>query len=66
MAAPPLRLVFCTRPAFGHLYPLMPLACAARDDGHDVVFATGEAFVPRIRALGFETHQVGTCVMQAM
>ncbi|MGH3818717.1 MAG: glycosyltransferase, partial [Pseudonocardiaceae bacterium] len=61
-----LRLVFSTRPSFGHLYPLMPLAYAARDAGHDVVFTTGEEFVPRIRALGFETHQVGTCIVKTM
>jgi UDP:flavonoid glycosyltransferase YjiC (YdhE family) len=60
-----LRLLFCTRAAFGHLYPLMPLACAARDAGHDIVFATSESFLPRIRALGFETHRVGISIEEA-
>jgi UDP:flavonoid glycosyltransferase YjiC (YdhE family) len=64
-SAPRLRVLFCTMPAFGHLYPLMPLALAARTAGHDVVFVTGDHFVPRLRALGFETHQVGISVRQA-
>jgi UDP:flavonoid glycosyltransferase YjiC (YdhE family) len=60
-----LRVLFCTQPAFGHLYPLMPLALAARTAGHDVAFATCEDFVPRVRALGFETHQAGISIEQA-
>ncbi|HEY6422481.1 MAG TPA: hypothetical protein VIY28_04375 [Pseudonocardiaceae bacterium] len=59
------RLLFCTRPAFGHVYPLMPLAIVARAATHDVVFATGEDFVPRLRDLGFEAHQVGIGIRQA-
>jgi UDP:flavonoid glycosyltransferase YjiC (YdhE family) len=59
------RMLFCTRPAFGHLYPLMPLALAARTAGYDVMFATGEDFVPRLRALGFETHRAGISIRQA-
>jgi UDP:flavonoid glycosyltransferase YjiC (YdhE family) len=64
-SAPRLRVLFCILPAFGHLYPLMPLALAARTAGHDVMFATGEGFVPRLRALGFETHQAGISIQQA-
>ena len=29
--------MFCARPAFGHVYPLMPLALAARRAGHEVI-----------------------------
>jgi UDP:flavonoid glycosyltransferase YjiC (YdhE family) len=65
-SAPRLRMLFCVQPSFGHLYPLMPLALAARTAGHDVVFATGADFVPRLRALGFETHQVGISVQQGV
>jgi UDP:flavonoid glycosyltransferase YjiC (YdhE family) len=60
-----IRMMFCTWPAFGHLYPLMPLALAARAAGHDIVFVTGEYFVPRLRALGFEVHQVDISIQQA-
>lgn len=61
----PVRVLFCGRPAYGHLYPLMPLAGAAREAGHDVVFATGEDFVPRLQTLGFETHRAGPSMDEA-
>jgi UDP:flavonoid glycosyltransferase YjiC (YdhE family) len=54
-----VRLLFSARPAYGHIHPLLPLALAARSAGHEVVFATGAAFVPRLRAQGFEVHEVG-------
>jgi UDP:flavonoid glycosyltransferase YjiC (YdhE family) len=63
--APRLRLLFSTRPSYGHVYPLMPLAFAARDAGHDIVFATGKDFASRLRALGFETYQAGISIQQA-
>ncbi len=37
----PLKIVFASLGAYGHLYPMMPLALACRDAGHDVVVATG-------------------------
>ena len=39
-----MRIVFASLPAYGHLYPLLPLALACRDAGHEVVVATGEPF----------------------
>src|SRR4029077_11635682 len=54
----PMRVLFCSLPAYGHLYPLLPLAIACRDAGHEVEFATGDDFVPRLRRLGFPTHTV--------
>ncbi len=53
------------RPAYGHLFPLLPLANAARAAGHDVVFGTGAAFVPKVRELGFEAHRVGISIHEA-
>ncbi|MEC3977096.1 glycosyltransferase [Amycolatopsis sp. H20-H5] len=47
------------------MYPLLPLATAARDAGHEVVFGTGETFLPRLRDLGFEAHRVGISVSEA-
>jgi len=58
-------VLFSGRPAFGHLYPLMPLALALRDNGDDVVFATGAEFVERVAALGFEAHEVGRSILWA-
>ncbi|SFW56221.1 glycosyltransferase [Amycolatopsis australiensis] len=60
-----MRILFTCRPAYGHLFPLLPLANAARAAGHDVVFGTGEAFVPRVRELGFEVHRVGIAIADA-
>lgn len=54
-----MKILFSCRPAYGHLFPLLPLATAARAAGHEVVFGTGEAFLDRVRALGFEAHRVG-------
>lgn len=35
-----MRILFSSTPAFGHLAPLIPLARAARDAGHDASFLT--------------------------
>jgi Glycosyltransferase family 28 C-terminal domain len=60
-----MRILFSSRPAFGHLYPMMPLALAARDTGHDVTFATTGNFLDRLRTAGFTTHDVGMTIEQA-
>ncbi|WP_410637465.1 glycosyltransferase [Amycolatopsis sp. lyj-346] len=60
-----MRILFTCRPAYGHLFPLLPLANAARAAGHQVVFGTGEAFVPKVRELGFEAHRVGISIGDA-
>ena len=60
-----MRLLFSCRPAYGHLFPLVPLARAARDAGHEVVFATGPTFVDQVRELGFEAHPAGISVGEA-
>jgi len=60
-----VRLLFSARPAYGHVYPMMPLALAARDAGHDVQFATAGAFLPKLQSLGFTTHAVGLTIEQA-
>jgi len=43
-----MRIVFASLPAFGHLYPMMPLALACADAGHDVVVAAGQPFLDRL------------------
>jgi UDP:flavonoid glycosyltransferase YjiC (YdhE family) len=60
-----MKLLFSSRPGFGHVYPLMPLALAARAAGHDVEFATTGAFLAKLRALGFVTHDVGMTLEDA-
>jgi UDP:flavonoid glycosyltransferase YjiC (YdhE family) len=60
-----VNILFSTRPAYGHVYPLMPLALAARAAGHRVTFTTAGAFVPKFAALGFDVHPVGLTIEQA-
>jgi UDP:flavonoid glycosyltransferase YjiC (YdhE family) len=57
-----VRVLFCCRPAYGHVYPLLPLASACRDAGHDVVFGTGEAFLGDLRERGFPAERVGISI----
>ncbi len=48
-----MRVLFTTQPGLGHLHPLIPLAGALRDAGHEVLFACPASFDPRVRAAGF-------------
>jgi UDP:flavonoid glycosyltransferase YjiC (YdhE family) len=40
-----VKIVFAGLPAYGHLYPMLPLAQACVAAGHDVTVATGERFL---------------------
>lgn len=40
-----MRITFAAIPAFGHVYPLMPLALACRAVGNEVAVATGPPFI---------------------
>ncbi|SDP87635.1 glycosyltransferase [Lentzea jiangxiensis] len=60
-----MRILFSCRPAYGHVFPLVPLARAAREAGHEVVFATGQDFLGIVRDLGFEAHPAGISVGEA-
>ena len=60
-----MRILFTCRPAYGHLFPLLPLANAAKAAGHDVVFGTGSKFLETVRDLGFETHRAGISIGEA-
>jgi UDP:flavonoid glycosyltransferase YjiC (YdhE family) len=57
-----MRIVFSSRPAFGHVFAIAPLAAAARAAGHEVIFASGESFLPRLESWGFETRKVGEAI----
>ena len=54
-----MRIVFASIGAHGHLYPLVPLALAARELGHDAVVATSEQFHPGLKQAGLETVSAG-------
>ncbi|MEV6344061.1 nucleotide disphospho-sugar-binding domain-containing protein [Actinoplanes sp. NPDC051851] len=50
-----MRIVFVAAPLQGHLLPLIPLAAACRDAGHDVLLASGD-FPPDV--LGLRTAAI--------
>ncbi|MFX0579437.1 glycosyltransferase [Nocardia nepalensis] len=60
-----MKIVFSSLPGYGHIHPLLPLALAAREVGHDVIYATGEAFHPLLQGLGFRTVPVGMPIHEA-
>jgi UDP:flavonoid glycosyltransferase YjiC (YdhE family) len=43
-----VKILFASLGAYGHLYPMMPLALACADAGHQVVIATGKPFLDRL------------------
>jgi hypothetical protein len=51
-----MRIMFVAAPLQGHLLPLVPLAAACRDAGHDVILASG-GFPPDVS--GLRTADIG-------
>jgi UDP:flavonoid glycosyltransferase YjiC (YdhE family) len=49
-----MRIAFTTNPALGHLLPLVPLAQAARDAGHDVRVVGGASLARPIAEAGLD------------
>lgn len=43
-----MKIVLAAIPAYGHLYPLMPLALACAEAGHEVTVAVGPPFLGRL------------------
>jgi UDP:flavonoid glycosyltransferase YjiC (YdhE family) len=60
-----MRIVFRAHPAYGHVYPLMPLAEAARAAGHEVIFPIAPPFLERLRELGYRTIESGVTMVEA-
>ena len=54
-----MRILFTSFPALGHLHPIVALALAARDAGHDVRIATGPDLVPWAERCGLHAVAVG-------
>ena len=48
-----MKILFTSTAGLGHLYPLLPLARAARDAHHQVLFAVPVGAVEVVRRLGF-------------
>ncbi|TDV56043.1 MGT family glycosyltransferase [Actinophytocola oryzae] len=43
-----VKIVFASLPAYGHLYPMLPLAQTCVDAGHDVMVAAGGPFLTEL------------------
>jgi UDP:flavonoid glycosyltransferase YjiC (YdhE family) len=60
-----MRLLLTSQPAYGHLFPLLPVAHAARAAGHDVAIATSELFSPAVESAGFRALAAGMNWLEA-
>ena len=60
------RILFASFGAYGHVFPLVPLAIAARDLGHRVAFATAVEFHPALTAAGLDVLVAGCTVDEAV
>lgn len=54
-----MRVLFTCVIGHGHFHPMVPLANALRDAGHEVAVATDPAYCQSVRDLGFEAHPAG-------
>ncbi len=54
-----MRVLIATISAYGHLQPLLPLAQALVDAGHEVAIASGPDMCLRAEAAGFATFNAG-------
>jgi len=54
-----MRVLFTLRGATGHFHPLVPLAQAAREAGHEVAFALPSSFQGPVARLGFRWLAAG-------
>jgi len=55
----PMRILVATTPGLGHLLPMLPLARAARDRGHEVVIAAGTSLAEVVARAGFRHEPMG-------
>lgn len=59
--------VLCTcLPGQGHFLPMVPLARALQDAGHEVAFATAADFLPSVEARGFPAFAAGLSLPEQM
>lgn len=54
-----MRIAFSTQPALGHLLPILPLALAAQDAGHEVVVLGGASLAGPIARAGLHHVAAG-------
>src|SRR5689334_20164442 len=56
-----MRVLFASLASVGHTYPLIPLAIALREAGHEVHFAAGEEVHPPLAANGLRPFRPADC-----
>jgi len=54
-----MRVLVTSTPGIGHINPMLPLALALRDAGHDVIWATGADGARHVRRAGITTRDCG-------
>jgi UDP:flavonoid glycosyltransferase YjiC (YdhE family) len=60
-----VRILFSSLGSHGHMYPLLPLAIAAREQGHDISYAVDPGFSEPVRKLGFTVVDAGMSIWEA-
>ena len=54
-----MRVLFSTLPGLGHFHPMVPMAQALADSGHNVAFAASRSFCPTVETVGFPSFPAG-------
>jgi UDP:flavonoid glycosyltransferase YjiC (YdhE family) len=54
-----MKALFTVQPAIGHLHPLIPVARALEEAGHEVAFCSSVSFRPDVEAFGFDCFPAG-------
>ena len=54
-----MRVLFSCAATYGHFHPLVPLAGAFADNGHEVAFATAGSLTGRVESAGFQALPAG-------
>jgi hypothetical protein len=57
-----MRVLFSCVAADGHFMPLVPLASAFVEGGHEVAFATAASYAPTVAAAGFAALPAGPSI----
>jgi UDP:flavonoid glycosyltransferase YjiC (YdhE family) len=61
-----MRILFSFAGGNGHVVPLLPIALAAKDAGHDLAFASQAAMLPQVEAAGFTAFATGGATVGAI
>ncbi|MET9224858.1 glycosyltransferase [Lentzea sp. NPDC003310] len=60
-----MRILFSSLGSHGHVYPILPLAIAARAQGHDVLYAVDPGFHATVEKLGLTVVDAGISIWEA-